>query len=75
MSTTDHNPWRIDAIFEDTTGLAWCEECLDFYDLSKLSRLPVRDGSSPRQFAALQEQRAEKARGTVGKVTAGNWGR
>lgn len=45
MSAHDHNPWRIDAVYDGASGLAWCEEYLDYYDLSKLSRLTVRDGS------------------------------
>ena len=38
-------PWRVDVHFAGGAGLEWCEELLDGYDLSKLSRLTVRDGS------------------------------
>lgn len=44
-ATHEHNPWRVDALYDGLPGLAWCEEYLDLYDLSKLSRLTVRDGS------------------------------
>lgn len=37
--------WRVDEQFRDSEGLAWCEEFMDGYDLSKLSRLTIRDGS------------------------------
>ena len=43
-------PWRVDDHFDGRPGLAWCEEYLDLYDLSKLSRLTVRNGSK-RQAA------------------------
>ncbi len=40
--------WRVEERFRGSAseGLAWCEELLSGYDLSKLSRLSVRDGSA-----------------------------
>lgn len=52
MSTGGHNPWRIDEQFDRTPGLAWMEEYLDLYDLSKLSRLTVRAGSGRERAPA-----------------------
>ncbi len=39
--------WRVDDALRGSAseGLAWCEGWLSGYDLSKLSRLTVRDGS------------------------------
>jgi hypothetical protein len=52
LSTPDHHPWRVDQHFDGCPGLAWCEEYLDHYDLSKLSRLTVRDGSGRERAPA-----------------------
>lgn len=38
-------PWRGAPVFAGSVGLDWCEELLDLFDLGKLSRLTVRDGS------------------------------
>lgn len=53
MSTPGRSPWRVEAPFKDREGLDWCEELLEGYDLSRLSRLTVRDGSKRKTPACL----------------------
>ena len=53
MSAGRRSPFRVEEPFEGREGLDWCRELLGGYDLSKLSRLTVRDGSKRKTPACV----------------------
>lgn len=45
--------WRVEEPFRNREGLDWCEGLLNDFDLSKLSRLTIRDGSKRKTPACV----------------------